>query len=305
MTIPRIARREFTIEDAIVDFARDLRLDKSPRTIETYTEASRLYSRFAAAEGVDFLQDVTTASIRAWLTSLRDAGRTEATLFNRYSGLRAFLKWAVTEQLLETSPMDGIPRPDPEAPMVPLLRPDQLGAMLRACEGGDFESIRDGAIIRLLLDTGMRRAELCGMRIEDLDLDQDVALVMGKGSRPRGCPFGVRTAKALRRYLRARVTHPHGGQRELWIGRRGALHPEAIRRIVQRRAREAGITWRVHPHQLRHTWAHEALDSGMNESDVQRLGGWKDREMLARYGASGADERARKAYREHSLGDRL
>lgn len=73
----------------------------------------------------------------------------------------------------------------------------------------------------------------------------------------------------------------------------------------RRRAAQAGITGRVFVHQLRHTWAHQALDSGMNESDVQRLGGWRDREMLARYGASGADERARKAYREHSLGDRL
>ena len=81
-------------------------------------------------------------------------------------------------------------------------------------------------------------------------------------------------------------------------------HPEAIRGIVRRRAAQAGLEGRVFVHQLRHTWAHEALQR-MNESDVQRLGGWRDREMLSRYGASGADERARRAYREHSLGDRL
>lgn len=305
MTLSRIPRAEFTIEDAIVDFARDLRLDKSPRTIETYAEASRLYARFADAEGIEKLSEITTASIRAWLTSLRDAGRSEATLFNRYSGLRALLRWAVAEGIISESPIAGVARPKVEAPLVPLLRVDQLGAILKACDGPAFDDVRDTAIIRLLLDTGMRRAELCGMKIGDLDLDQEVALVMGKGSRPRGCPFGIRTAKALRRYLRARVSHPHVGSQQLWLGRKGPLLPEAIRRIVRRRAREAGIDGRVFTHQLRHTWAHQALSSGMNESDVQRLGGWRDREMLARYGASGADERARKAYREHSLGDRL
>lgn len=305
MTISRLAPLEFTIEDAIVDFARDLRLDKSPRTIETYCEASRLYARFADAEGIESLSEITTASIRAWLTNLRDTGRSEATLFNRYSGIKALLKWAVSEGLVSKSPMEGIPRPAPVAPIVPVLRLDQLTAILKASDGATFDDIRDQAIIRLLLDSGMRRAELCNMSLADLDLDQDVALVMGKGSRPRGCPFGVRTAKALRRYLRVRIGHPHGGRSELWLGRRGPLKPEAIRRIVIRRAREAGIVSRVFVHQLRHTWAHQALDSGMNESDVQRLGGWRDREMLQRYGASGADERARKAYREHSLGDRL
>jgi site-specific recombinase XerD len=302
--VKRSALPDLTIDDAIVDFARDLRLDRAPRTIETYCEASRLFARFADAEGIEMLSEITTPAIRAWLTSLRDTGRSEATLFNRYSGLRALLVWAVGEGLLANNPMDAIPRPEPVAPLVPVLRPEQLAAMLKACEGTSFDDIRDLAVLRLLLDTGMRRAELVGLKIGDVDLDQDVALVMGKGSRPRACPFGVRTAKALRRYLRVRTTHTHADRAELWLGKRGALHPEAIRGIVRRRATQAGLEGRVFVHQLRHTWAHEALQR-MNESDVQRLGGWRDREMLSRYGASGADERARRAYREHSLGDRL
>lgn len=305
MAVSKLAPADLSITDAIVDFARDLRLDKSPKTIQSYVEASRLYAEFAAPQGITALRQIDTASIRAWLTDLRDRGRSEATRLNRYSGLRAMLRWAVAERLLEASPMDGVARPDPVPPVVPLLRPDQLSALLKACDGPAFDDIRDLAIIRLLLDTGMRRSELSGMALVDLDLDQDVAMVMGKGSRPRGCPFGVRTAKALRRYLRVRGSHAHADRPELWLGRRGPLLSEAVRRVLKRRAGEAKISGRVFVHQLRHTWAHEALDSGMNESDVQRLGGWRDRDMLARYGASGADDRARRAYREHSLGDRL
>lgn len=304
MTTARSIAPDLSIDAAIVDFARDLRLDKSPKTIATYTEASRLFARFASESNITTLRQISTASIRAWLTDLRDTGRSEATLFNRYSGLRALLTWAVAENLIPVSPMKGVARPNPVPPLVPVLRPEQLGAILRATDGASFDAIRDTAIIRLLLDTGMRRAECAGLAVSDVDLDQDVAVVMGKGRRMRAVPFGLRTAKALRRYLRARVSHAHADRPELWLGKRGALHAEAIRRILKRRATAAGIGGRVFVHQLRHTWAHEAL-SRMNEGDVQRLGGWRDRAMLARYGASGADERARRAYREHSLGDRL
>jgi site-specific recombinase XerD len=295
---------DLTIEAAIVDFARDLRLDKSPMTIETYTNASRQYARYAAAEGIEILGQITTASIRAWLTSLRDAGHPPATLANRHSGLKALLRWAVDERLLTENPIIGIPTPSGPPPIIPVLATPQLRALLKTTDGITFDHIRDAAILRLLIDTGMRRAECAGLKPGDIDLDQDVALVLGKGGRTRGCPFGARTAKAIRRYLRTRSTHAHAHRPELWLGRRGAINANAILLMLRRRARQAGITGRVFVHQLRHTWAHEALQR-MNESDVQRLGGWRDRDMLARYGASGADERARRAYREHSLGDRL
>lgn len=304
MAISRTAPADLSIDAAIVDFGRDLRLDKSPKTIETYTEASRLYARHAQTEGIFNLSQITTSSIRGWLTDLRDAGRSEATIFNRYSGVRALLNWAVAERLLAENPIAGITRPDPVPPMVPLLRPEQLRAMLRACDGIGFEEQRDQAILRLLMDTGMRRQECTTLTVGDLDLEHDVAIVMGKGGRPRGCPFGTRTAKALRRYLRARAGHAYADRPQLWLGKRGAINADAIRRIVKRRGEQAGIEGRIFTHQLRHTWAHEAMQR-MNEGDVQRLGGWRDREMLSRYAASGADERAQRAYREHSLGDRL
>lgn len=300
----RSALPDLSIADAIVDFARDLRLDKSPMTIETYVSASTAYARYADAEGIRNLREINTASIRAWLTHLRDSGRSPGTLANRHSGLKALLRWAVVENLIPANPINDIPIPSAPAPPIPVLTPSQLRALLRACDDPTFEGVRDTAILRLLIDTGMRRAECSTLRETDLDMEQDVAVVLGKGGRIRGCPFGVRTAKALRRYLRSRQSHEHAFRPELWLGRRGPINANAILLMLRRRARQAGIESRVFVHQLRHTWAHEALQR-MNESDVQRLGGWRDRDMLSRYGASGADERARRAYREHSLGDRL
>ena len=82
----------------------------------------------------------------------------------------------------------------PDEP-VPVLGDDDLRRLLAACEGKGFEERRDMAIVRLFLDSGMRLAELANLRVEDLDLDQDVAIVVGKGRRPRACPFGSKTAR--------------------------------------------------------------------------------------------------------------
>ena len=292
------------IADAIDDFARDMRLDKSPRTISTYTDSARMYARYAAAEGIESIDQISTASIRAWLTELRDSGKSPSTLANRHGGVAALMRWSVVERLRETNPIADIPKPQAPAQPVPVLTPADLRRLLKACDGATFVEQRDTAILRLLIDTGMRRAECAGLSVTDLDVDQDVAVVLGKGGRHRGCPYGTRTAKALRRYLRIRPGHDYAYRPELWLGKRGPLQGGAIIQMLKHRAQQAGIVSRVFVHQLRHTWAHEALQR-MNESDVQRLGGWRNREMLSRYGASGADERARRAYHEHSLGDRL
>ena len=89
----------------------------------------------------------------------------------------------------------------PEQP-VDVVRAEHLTRLLKTCEGRDFTSRRDTAIILLLVDTGMRRAECVGMTLDDVDLDQRIVWVLGKGRRPRALPIGRKTAQALDRYLR-------------------------------------------------------------------------------------------------------
>lgn len=293
----------------------------APRTVEAYTQASRVLSRWMSREGMhgDFTEIDTPTLNRFFRDYWRehdaqhDDGYTGGTCVTQRN-LRALFKW-LAEEL-------DVPDPwrDPKfrryaAPKVgkpKTLSEDFIADVLTVTGNGrakDFETVRDHAILRVLTE-GLRAEELLSLTLDLLHLDQGVLLVVplkdargGKTGRLIG--LQPKTVRALRRYLRVRATHRQAGTSALWLGtrNRGQLGYTGLRLMVKRRTTQAGYDPKeVGVHAWRHTSADDLLSAGVSGENVMQHHGWKDPSMLRRYAADMASERAMSAVRK--LGDR-
>jgi len=307
MTTETAHTRIPTCASLIASFARHLRQEnKAQKTVETYCEAVRLFSAFLQRKRMpEPISAIHREHIESFIVEILEKSRS-TTARNRYASLQQFFRWAREEGEIYESPMIHMRPPKVELAKVPVLTDAQLTALLNTCrKGTEFQSRRDYALIRVFMTTGCRRAEVAGMRLQDVDLDGGSIEVTGKGRKIRPVPILLNTITALDRYLRRRSEHKSWKSELLWLGRSQPLNHWGIEAIVRRRAKQADIG-RIHLHQFRHTWTSSALaDSTMPESDLMALAGWESRQMLERYGREARQTRAVESGRRLTLDKRL
>jgi site-specific recombinase XerD len=266
-------------------FARSL-TGVAPATVEAYRRDIGSFVRWAERAGLDGPAAVDRRVLRRYLAYLTTMGRASRTVARAASSLRRYFRWLRRTGVIAADPTAGLSAPSGGGRLPDVLRADELARLLdepSATTVADPHDVRerDDALLELLYGSGLRVAELCGLRLGDVDLAASALTVVGKGSRPRRVPVSAPAAHALERWLprgrdrmRARTGSAvaSGAADALFLNQRGRpLTPRDVRRILDRRSPVP-----THPHALRHTFATHLLDGGADLRAVQELLGHAD-----------------------------
>lgn len=275
---------------------------KSDKTIRCYRRGVNAFLDYCAETGTT--PELNRPAVAGFTVSLLDNGAEPATARTRQQALRRFSAWLAEEGEIPADELIGIRPPKVDTKVSQPLTEAELTALIKSCKGTTIRDRRDEAIVRFMAETGTRAGEVTSMQTKDIDLARGMAVIQrGKGGRGRVVPFGPQTATAIDRYLRMRRTHRLAGTDALWVGDRGrTCSYSALQRSLASRAQTAKID-RFHPHLLRHTAATRWLAAGGSEGGLMAVAGWKTREMLDRYVAATAADRAAVEARALNLGD--
>lgn len=284
-------------------------VNKAPTTIRTYNIAFEQLRDFMQVRGVLDPCAVTQEDMLAWLRYLpapkpEGRGLADASVGQRYRSIQQFYKYLVNQEGLLASPLEKIPQPKVPEVLVPVVDERTLQVLMDSLKGTRFADRRDRAIVSLLIDTGVRLAEIAGLQVADVDMEQQQITVLGKGRKRRPVGFIKATKMDLTRYIMERRNHIDADTPAFFLGRRGELNSSGVHQMLKRRCAAAGVP-PIHAHQFRHTYAHEYLLAGGTEGDLMREMGWTSRSMVDRYGRSAGATRAKAAHSAFSPRQKL
>jgi integrase/recombinase XerD len=267
----------------IARFADHLTVERglSPNTVTAYMRDLRRYSAFLADRGVDRLARVDDRTVRSFVASVSagvhgpdERPTAPATVARALSSVRAFHRFLVREGALEVDPTAGVVQPRLPRTLPRPLSVDDTARLLEAPDKGSGAGLRDRAILEVLYGAGLRVSELTALDVDDVDLDDGVVRVLGKGGKERAVPIGRYARDAIGAYLaRARpVLATERSRSALFVNARGGrLTRQGCARMLAAHARRAGLERSVSPHTLRHSFATHLLEGGADVRVVQEL----------------------------------
>jgi len=251
----------------------------SPTTIESYQRDLRRLIRFAELKGATGPDQVTRGLLRDFLWALKDMGLEPATIRRQVSAVHTYYGFLLAEGMVREDPSDRLELPRRWRTLPDVLSTAEINAMLASPRADEPLAWRDRALLELGYGAGLRVSELCGLGVSDLVLSEGLVRVIGKGNKERLVPIGRQVIAAVSLYLNtARATLDRGKTRgHLLLNARGQpLSRVGAWGIVKAHAARAGITKRVTPHTLRHTFATHLLEGGADLRAVQEMLGHAD-----------------------------
>ena len=246
----------------------------SPRTVDAYARDLSDYSGFAGHHKLRGWDEATSTFVDGYFATLERRGLSTATLARRRSTLRGFHAFLGRVGHTAQDPVALLPPPRRERRLPHALSREDVEALLAHPEGEEPLALRDRALLELAYAGGLRVSELVGLTRDAVDLSGRALTVTGKGDKQRLVPFGRAAARALAHWLergRPQLAR-HSRVDHVFVNARGGpLSRMGWWKILRGHARGAGVTARVHPHALRHSFATHLLEGGADLRVVQEL----------------------------------
>ena len=253
----------------------------APASVTAYRRDLEAFVDWAGRLGLDAPDGVDRRVLRRYVAFLTTRGYARRTIARHVASLRRYFDWLRRRGRIEVDPSARLSAPGHDGRLPRVLRRDEIEVLLAVGPPPTDDPVeaalaqRDTAVLEILYGSGLRVAEVCGLRPVDIDLDRARLTVWGKGSKQRTVPLSAPAVAALRTWLsagRSVLVDADTPADAVFVNRRAhPLTPRDVRRILDRRA--AGP---AHPHALRHTFATHLLDGGADLRAVQELLGHAD-----------------------------
>ena len=255
----------------IESFLEYIRYEKnlSTHTVLSYRNDLFQFKKFLETEcdGIE-MQKVTSDCIREWVALLSEGGMSARSICRKISSLRAFYRYLVVQSDIQESPVKNIPLPKVHKKIPVYLRQDFMNELLDDVSYGEgFEAVRNKLIIAMLYHTGMRRAELIGLR--DTDVREGEIKVTGKRNKQRLIPYGEELSQMIAGYRQARKESCGDDCGFFFV--RETLYPQLVYRVVNGSLSKVCSLDKRSPHVLRHTFASAMLNNGATLNSVKEL----------------------------------
>ncbi|MCH5329051.1 MAG: tyrosine recombinase XerC [Coprobacter sp.] len=260
----------------IESFLRYIRYEKnySFHTVLSYKNDLFQFRDFVTAETGTFApQRVDRDLVRNWVVALVEAGETARTVSRKVSALRSFFKYLVVRKEVSDTPVRDIQLPKIRKRLPSFVKQDEMDLLLDEVDFGDgFSAVRDRLIIAVFYSTGIRRAELIGLKDVDVDTGAATMKVTGKRNKQRIIPFGGELASLIDEYRTVRARTVGGGTADFFVRETGEpLYPQLVYRVVTRYLEAVCSLNKKSPHVLRHTFASAMLNNGAELNSVKEL----------------------------------
>jgi len=306
-----------TLQDALVAYRTYAGAEgKSPKTIAWVVSSVGYFAEFLGSEQQD-IGTITGNDLRRFIIALQGRpkfahhpyNKTQQTILSSQSietycrGIKAFFGFLKREGFTDSNVIAKVKMPKVPEVVIPTFSEKEIAKLLSQTNRGTNEGFRDYCLLLTLIDTGIRLSELASLQTDDIDYEQNLFRVMGKGLKERFVPFGRRVAKALMKYQMKYRPEPVGTD-NFWLRRDGRpLLPRRIQKLVSAYGKKAGLK-RCYSHKLRHTSSVMYLRNGGDVFSLQKKLGHRSLVMTRHY-SNLADSDVRAQHLRYGVADRL